>query len=127
MSSAVLFFICLNLIFQAVVEQRALAFLPTVITHLRKHTSKERCNISVRWWETPLPNTISTHFLPMRPTETESGQGILYAPKSSCLLQSMGFSLASLISIIYSFKDTISCRCRRNRPTNSKFLLLSVF
>jgi hypothetical protein len=45
------------------------------------------------------------------------------------LLVTLGqvFLSRSLISIIYSFEDTISCRCGRNRTTNSELPLPSVF
>lgn len=131
--SSSLFFILLNFTFHAVFEQQALAFPLTVMTHLRRTAAKGRYKCLSGMGKTApskypsTPLALGTSYSTTNTEAVKVGKTFCYAALVFCLLQSICFSLVSLISIIYGFKDTISCRCGRNRTTNSKLIAPSVF
>ena len=131
--SSPLFSILLNFIFHAVFEQQALAFPLTVMTHLRRTAAKGRYKCLSGMGKTApskhpsTPLALSTSYSTTTTEAVKVGKTFYYAALFFCLLRSVCFSPVSLISIIYGFKDTISCRCRRNKTTNSKLIAPSVF
>ena len=125
--SSSLFFILSKFIFHTVFEQQTWAFCLTVMTHLRRPSGKESHECLYVMGDTVPQTALHTSCILRHHRGCKVGKACYYAALFFCLFQSICSSLVSLISIIYGFKDTISCRCRRNRTTNSKLIVPSVF